>query len=69
MMRVGIYAPLPHYNKRRMRSKDRNIKSDWVDDEWTEHISKSRGRIYFYNKKLDVKQWENPKVMVKTYAK
>ena len=65
MMRVGIYAPLPHDNKRRMRSKDRDIKSDGVDDEWTEHVSKSRGRIYFYNKKLDVKQWETPKGMVK----
>ena len=65
MMCVGIYAPLPHGNKRRMRSKDRDIKSDGVDDEWTEHVSNSRGRISFYNKKLDVKQWETPNGMVK----
>ena len=65
MMCVGIYALLPHYNKRRMRSKDRDIKSDGVDDEWTEHVSNSRGRTFFFNKKLDVKQWETPKGMVK----
>ena len=38
MMCVGIYAHLPHDNKRRMRSKDRDIKSDGVDCEWTEHV-------------------------------
>ena len=65
MMCVGIYAPLPHDNKRRMRSKDSYINSDEVDDEWTEHDSNSRGCIFFYNKKLDVKQWETPKGMVK----
>ena len=65
MMCVGIYAPLPHYNKRKMRSKDRDIKSDGVDDEWTEHVSNSRGRTFFFNQKLDVKQWETPKGIVK----
>ena len=64
MMCVGIYAPLPHDNKRRM-SKDRDIKSDGVDGGWTEHVSNSRGCIFFYKKKLDVKQWETPKGMVK----
>ena len=66
MMCVGINAPLLHDNKRRMRSKDKDIKSaDGVDDEWTEHVSNSRGRTFFFNKKLDVKQWEIPKGMVK----
>ena len=65
MMCVGIYAPLPHDYKRRMRSKDRDIKSDGIDDKWTEHVSKSRGCTFFFNKKLDVKQWETPKGMVK----
>ena len=65
MMCVGIYAPLLHDNKMRMRSKDRDIKSDGFDDEWTEHVSNSRGRTFFFNKKLDVKQWETPKGMVK----
>ena len=65
MMCVGIYAHLPHDNKRRMRSKDRDIKSDGVDCEWTEHVSNSRGLIFFYNKKLDVKQWKTLKGMVK----
>ena len=60
-----IYAPLPHEKKRRMRSKDRDIKSDGVDDEKTEHVSNSRGHTFFFNKKLDVKQWEIPKGMVK----
>ena len=65
MMCVGIYAPLLHDNKRRMMSKDRDIKSDGVDGELTDHFSNSRGRIFFYNKKLNVKQWETPKGMVK----
>ena len=65
MICVGIYAPLPHDNKRRMRSKDRDIKSDGVNGEWTEHVSHSRGRIFFYNKKPDLKQSETPKGMVK----
>ena len=65
MMCVGIYTPLPHDNKRRMRSKNRDITSDGVEGEWTEHVSNSRSRIFFYNKKLDVKQWEIPKGMVK----
>ena len=64
-MGFGIYAPLPHDNKRRMRSKDRDVKSDGVDEEWTEYVSNSRIRIFFYNKKLDVKQWEKHKGMVK----
>ena len=65
MMCVGIYDPLPHDNKSRMRSKDRDIKSDGVNDEWIEHVSKSCGRIFFYNKKLGLKQLEIPKGMVK----
>ena len=65
MMCVGIYAPLPHDNKRRMRSNDRDIKSDGVDGEWTEHFTNSRGRTFFFNKKLEVKQLETPKGMVK----
>ena len=65
MMCVGIYAPLLHDNKRRMRSKDGDIKSDGVHNEWTEYVSNTRGRIFLYNKKLDVKQWETPKVLVK----
>ena len=54
MMCVGIYAPLPHDNKRRLRRKDWDIKSDGVDDEWTEHVCNSRGRTFFFNKKLEV---------------
>ena len=65
MICVGIYAPLPHYNKRRMRSKDRDIKSDGVDGEWTEHVSSSFGCTYFYNKQLDMSQWKTPMGMVK----
>ena len=65
MMCFGIYAPLPHDNKRRMTSKDRYIRSDGVDGEWTDHVSNSCGHIFFYNKKLDVKQWETPKGKVK----
>ena len=65
MMYAGIYAPLPHEHKRSMTSKDRYIRSDGVDGEWTDHVSNSRGRIFFYNKKLDVKLWETPKGMVK----
>ena len=65
MMCVGINDSLPHDNERRMRSKDRDIKSDGVHCEWTEHVSNSLGLIFFYNKKLDVLQWEIPKGMVK----
>ena len=65
MMCVGIYFPIPYDNKRRMTSKDGDIKSDGVDSEWTEHVSNSCGRKFFYNKKLDMKQWETPKGMVK----
>ena len=65
MMGVGICVPFPHDNKRRMTSKDGNVKSDGVDGEWTEHVSNSRGCKFFYNKKLDMKQWETPKGMVK----
>ena len=64
-MFVGIYVPFPHDNKRRMTSKDGDIMPDGVDGEWTEHVSNSRGRKFFYNKKLDMKKWENPKWMVK----
>ena len=65
MMCVGIYAPLPHDNKRRMRRNDRNLKSDGVEGEWTEHFSNSCGHTFFFNKKLEVKQWETPNGMVK----
>ena len=65
MMCVGIYAPLPHDNKWRMRSKDRIMKSDGVHDERTEHVTNSHGRTFFFNQKLDVKQWETPKGIVK----
>ena len=61
MMCFDIYAPFPHDNKRRMTSKDSDVKSEGVDGEWTEHVSNTRGCIFFYNKKLDVKQWEIPK--------
>ena len=66
MMCVGIYAPFPHDNKRRMTSKDSDVKSDWFEGEWTEHVSNTCGRIFFYNKKLDVIQWEIPKGMVQS---
>ena len=65
MMCVGIYVPIPHDNKRRMTSKDGDIMSDVVDGKWTERVSNSRGRKFFYNKKLDMKKWETPKGMVK----
>ena len=52
-------------SKGRMTSKDSDVKSDGVDGEWTEHFSNTRGHLFFYNKKLDVKQWETPKRMVK----
>ena len=55
MMCVGIYVPIPHENKRRMTSKDGDIMSDLVDSEWTEHVSNSHGRKFFYNNKLDMK--------------
>ena len=59
-------APLPHNGKRKRRSQDRDmVKSGGVDSEWTEHVSSSSGRTYFYNKKLDMSQWETPKGMVK----
>ena len=65
MICFGNYAPLPYDNKRRIRSNDRDNKSDEVDGVWTEQFSNSRGRTFFFNKKLDVKQWEMPNGMVK----
>ena len=65
MMCLGIYVSFPHDNKRRMTNKDSDIKSDGVDGEWTEYVSNSRDQIIFYDKKLDVKQWETPKGIVK----
>ena len=56
MMCFGNYSPLQRDNKRRIRSKDKDINSDGVDGEWTEHVSNSRGHTFFFNKKLEVKQ-------------
>ena len=64
-MYSGIYDPIPHDNKRRMTRKNRDIKLDGVNGEWTEHVSYSRDHKFFYNKKLDMRQWETLKGMVK----
>ena len=63
-MCFDFYAPLPHDIKRRMWCKEKDIKIDRFDGEWTEYVSNSRGRIFFYNKKLDVKQLKTPKGIV-----
>lgn len=47
-------------NGKRRRSKE----ADNQDDVWTEHTSSS-GRTYYYNKRLDKSQWEQPSPMLK----
>lgn len=59
----------PHNGKRKRSHTEREGVAEAVDDdgEWTEHVSSSSGRTYYYNKKLDKSQWEPPEAMNKKW--
>ena len=57
----------PHNGKRRrsLDGKEGVVMEEEEEGEWTEHVSSSSGRTYYYNKKLDKSQWEPPKTLIK----
>ena len=53
------------FNGKRRRSLEEKEGGDNAEGEWTEHVSSSSGRTYYYNKKLDKSQWEPPQALLK----
>ena len=64
---VQLCHSSPHLDigKRMMRRQGMDIESGGAEIEWTNHVSSSSGRTYFYNKQLDMSQWKTPMGMVK----
>jgi len=50
----------PHERKQRMNS-DGKASDHQMDSDWSEHVSSSSGKTYYYNKKTEESQWELPK--------